>query len=375
MTFPCTSDFKVSDASKTVWLFGAGASSAAPYNLPVQDKLLEHFCNMPAYGKPETKEEFMKLKQNVIEACETILPGADPKECSLEELFSAYEIQAQAGWATDNLKNKASESIGNLRNMLIKTTKTRGRGDAVKWRPHDRADQHSPYAELLEKLFPLKCADQQIRAHVLATMNYDINLDRCLINMRDKKFGGIDLDYGVDFADYRIPGHFVRPSERAALLLRLHGGLNWKRCMACQSLFTTISSHANVLDREICRICGSTRLDYVIVHPSFIRNYSDPVLQIIWGRLLEVLRNSDRWIFIGYSLPLADINLRVVLRRALNMRTEASQDSKILWVGKRNDKNDPAWKAIGNRFENLFGNQVLAWENAENGFSGFVDAI
>jgi len=152
----------------------------------------------------------------------------------------------------------------------------------------------------------------------------------------------------------------------------LHGGLNWKRCLACQALFTTISSHANVLPREKCRMCGSERLDHVIVPPSFTRHYIDPVLQTIWGRLLEELRTADRWVFIGYSLPPADVHLRTLLRHAFNMRSTAGEKTSIYWIGFKGSEADKGWLSLGERFFHLFGDKAIAWEKAEEGFSGFV---
>ena len=157
------------------------------------------------------------------------------RDVTLEEVFSAFDIQEQAGWTTNEEKEVAIKAISDLRRMLVRATGVRGRGNALKYKPHKRNDEPSPYAELLEKLFPVNCRVDLLKAHVLATMNYDICLDRCLLNMRDNECGKIDLDYGVEFADYRLSSSFERPSKRSVLLLRLHGGLNWKRCLACQA--------------------------------------------------------------------------------------------------------------------------------------------
>jgi len=375
MSFPCTVNFLLSEAAKTVWFFGAGASSTAPYKVPVQGKLLEEFNKINPSGKDGAKQEFMQYRERVRIACERIQPGSTFENVTLEEVFSAYEIQNQAGWATDAEKKQARDSIQDLRRMLIRSTGMRGRGDALKFRPHKRKHTASPYAELLEKLFPLKCSIQTLKSHVLVTMNYDISLDRCLINMKRRGCGLLDLDYGVEFANYRLTDSFTRPGERSVLLLRLHGGLNWMRCLACQALFTTVDAHARMFETQSCRMCGSERLDYIIVHPSFHRSYTDPVLQMVWGRLLEELRHADRWIFVGYSLPPADVDLRVLLRHALKMRTESGKDTNILWVGKRNDPTDERWLEVGNSFHDLFGYHAAAWEQAEDGFSGFVCSI
>lgn len=372
MPFPKTDKFHLSRADKTIWIFGAGASFSKPYAVPQQKDLLDTFQKIKPQKSAVAKKEFEELRNRVSEECKKILPGSQLRDVTLEEVFSAFEIQEEAGWTTSEEKELARKAVSDLRKMLVITTGVRGRGDAIKYKPHKRGDRPSPYAEILEKLFPLKCKADLLKAHVLATMNYDISLDRCLLNMRNDECGNIDLDYGIEFADYRLPGSFERPSERSVLLLRLHGGLNWKRCSACQALFTTVSSHANVLPREKCRMCGSERLDHVIVPPSFTRQYTDPVLQIIWGRLLEELRSADRWVFIGYSLPNADVHLRTLLSHAFNMRSAAGEKISIYWVGFKRSADDKNWLDLGERFYHLFGDKAIAWEKAEEGFSGFV---
>ena len=372
MSFPKTDKFILNRADKTIWIFGAGASFSKPYTVPLQMDLLDTFQKMEPPKSDSVRREFEELRNRVSEECKKILMGAELRDVTLEEVFSAFDIQEQAGWTTNEEKEVARKAISDLRRMLVSTTGVSGRGDAQKYKPHKRNNRPSPYAELLEKLFPLNCRVDLLKANVLATMNYDICLDRCLLNMRDNEGGNIDLDYGVEFADYRLSSSFERPSERSVLLLRLHGGLNWKRCLACQALFTTISSHANVLPREKCRMCGSERLDHVIVPPSFTRHYIDPVLQTIWGRLLEELRTADRWVFIGYSLPPADVHLRTLLRHAFNMRSTAGEKTSIYWIGFKGSEADKGWLSLGERFFHLFGDKAIAWEKAEEGFSGFV---
>lgn len=372
MDFPKADKFYLNRANKTIWLFGAGASFVKPYNVPLQMYLLDTFQKMKVRRSGTASDEFEELRNRVSKECKKVLPGADLGDVTLEEVFSAFEIQEQAGWTTTQEKEVARQAIVDLRRMLVTTTGVKGRGDALKYKPHKRNNRPSPYAELLENLFPQNCKIDLLKANVFATMNYDISLDRCLLNMRDSECGNIDLDYGVEFADYRLPTSFDRPSSRSVLLLRLHGGLNWKRCLACQALFTTISSHANVLPREKCQMCDSERLDHVIVPPSFTRQYIDPVLQIIWGRFLEELRSADRWVFIGYSLPPADVHLRSLLRHAFAMRSDSGEDTSIYWVGLKKNENDKNWIGLGERFYHVFGNKAIAWEKAEQGFSGFV---
>jgi hypothetical protein len=116
MTFTTLSGFRLSQAAKTVWIFGAGASSCEAYNVPIQGKILERF----------TKLSRNRNLDKVRKICASIQPGANFEKISLEEVFSAYEIQSKAGWATDEKKKDAQAAIQSL--------KKRGkRGDALKF--------------------------------------------------------------------------------------------------------------------------------------------------------------------------------------------------------------------------------------------------
>ncbi len=206
-------------------------------------------------------------------------------------------------------------------------------------------------------------------------MNYDINLDRCIINMLNPSQGGLYLDYGIEFGDFRLPNSFTRPKERSVLLLRLHGGLNWLRCKACQAMFTTIDKHARVIATALCRLCKSPTLDQVIVPPSYTREYTDPVLNIIWGRLYEELVSSDRWVFIGYSLPTADVHFREVLRHSHRMRKARKKKTRVVWVGKRATGPDSNWDQLALNYYSVFKESVKAWNATPDGFAHFVRSI
>ena len=141
---------------------------------------------------------------------------------------------------------------------ILAVTTSLGRGDARKWQPFERGGTRSPYAELLEKLYPIGCADSRLLQHSLVTMNYDINLDRCILNMWQANHGDLDLDYGIDLANYRLKDamEFARPRARSVLLLRLHGSLNLLRCYSCYAVFTTVRKQVSTHEASSCPACS-----------------------------------------------------------------------------------------------------------------------
>jgi len=367
----------LSEFTRTVWVFGAGASVVEPYKVPTQYRLLSHFANMTRPGPDQYQKNLDALRQSVRAHCKAVQPGLqmeDPR-LSLEEVFSAYELAILEKRSSPDAARQAERALADLREALRLATQVYGPGTLKKWMPHGRGTVRSPYAELLERLVPLT-SGSEIR-HVLVTMNYDINLDRCIINLR-KARPDHDLDYGISLSNYRFEEsapEFEPPrGGSSTLLLRLHGALNWIRCWACHSIFTTVNKHAYVTETDKCWACGRNRLDYILVHPSFLRRYDDPILQIVWGRFQEELVRADRWVFVGYSLPAPDVHFRELMRDCIRVRKERGMATEVLMVGLGpTDRED--WKNTVASYSAVCVDNLAVWNATSGGFSDFVQCI
>jgi hypothetical protein len=293
------------------------------------------------------------------------------KRLSLDEVFSAYELRRTELRSTTTESSAAATAFDNLIEALRHAMQVFGRGDAKKWKPHERGGKPSPYAELLERLLPK--GTSSVPSHALVTFNYDVCLDRCLINLRDSP-ADYDLDYGIQFSNARClkapPFETPRP-ERSILALRTHGSLNWRRCRACHSVFTTLSKQTAIPDDFKCYACGRQRMDYVLVHPSFNRRYDDPLLQIVWGRMFEEFVKSDRWVLIGYSLPSADFHFRELLRDSLTARDSKGMATEVVLVGRKDD----AFTRLVESYRWLFENHLKVWRPTTGGFADFVKTL
>jgi len=370
------SSFELSKHERISWIFGAGASATTPYKVPIQSKMLKKFFDANYPGRPGRKALIDDLKTTTKNICNEVLPGVkeDSSELILEEVFSAYEIILEERRSTRAERQKAEDALHTLREAIRLSTYVHGRGDARKWRPHDRKNEKSPYAELIEKLYAKGVPEGPKNAFV--TFNYDICLDRCLINLRNEI--DIDLDYGIVLANSRTVGapQFSNPRQsKSTLLLRTHGGLNWLRCEACQSIFTTVNKHATVKETDTCWACGSSRLEFVFVHPSYIRKYDDPIIQLVWGRCQEELVLSDAWVFVGYSLPAADVHFRALIRHCLKKRDEKGLDTSIYIVGRKQSNGDHISDSLAKNYQSIFNGREKIWESTEGGFSDFVGCV
>lgn len=363
--------------TKTLWIFGAGAS-VEPYGVPTQARLLERFFNEKRRLPDREKKELEALRRRVFEICQRVQPGLEPQspQISLEEVFSAYEIAMDHPRTPPQKVEEARNAIQDLLKAIRFITSMDEDEYVYRWNASGRSGASAPYTALLKKLYPPGCVWGRIQAHSFVTLNYDLHLDRALLYMYSPKESawGVDLDYGIEFADYRLGGGFRRPREdRSALLLRPHGGLNWVHCLTCRAVFNTVDREAKeLIRRRQCLACRSRRLDHILVHPSYLRQYSNPVLQLVWGRCQEELLKAERWVFVGYSLPAADVHFRELLRHSLRLRKKRKPE--IIVVGKgpasRGD-----WKTMQGNYQTALGEDVLAWAPHRKGFAQFVEEL
>jgi NAD-dependent SIR2 family protein deacetylase len=109
-------------------------------------------------------------------------------------------------------------------------------------------------------------------------------------------------------------------------LLKLHGSLNWLQCPRCMRLYARFSSKDGVIDygnRESCRHCdknfpeesGKHLLASNLIMPTYIKDLSNPQYKIMWQNAGIEISEADRIVFIGYSLPSADFEMRQLLSR------------------------------------------------------------
>jgi hypothetical protein len=124
-----------------------------------------------------------------------------------------------------------------------------------------------------------------------------------------------------------IPFTYNRRYGAGAEILKLHGSSNWMRCSneACsqsKKLFI-----APLQFREIplepgfgtveqqspcCHFCGRAHIP-LLVPPAWGKSIDHQILRDTWSRAAEVLFDSEVFVSIGYSLPIADAGVRDLL--------------------------------------------------------------
>ena len=186
------------------------------------------------------------------------------------------------------------------------------------------------------------------------TLNYDTFLEDAFAFMYPLHSY---LDYCIHIMNYDYKEHvgsanwWVNPREAmpswegkepiSIKLVKVHGSLNWKYCNCCNQVLLTPWEKKIGLGGEECLgdagdsrgkrssglsgyRCPSDDTDFqtLIVHPSHLKNLSHPVLSNLFIEASQEIRRSRRLVFVGYSLPEADIHVRAILKRSLTDTSE-----------------------------------------------------
>jgi hypothetical protein len=393
---------------RRVFVFGAGASKSLRYNAPLMSQLIGEivdFCidllNTPVAAGPDS----------VVSACPEILTfiahmyasPLDRRTLSndIAERRKASRLQVQLLKADGRLPNLEDilsqidyalaedrplsqywsvDSVRKLRRTLVY---------AMARVIGNRVDHHSPQ--------DLSDPDERLIAAVehntVISLNYDLTVDNLIQNYESF------VDYGIAMRgiyDRRGHGHgyehYHSFRKTDITLLKLHGSLNWLYCPRCREIDVTQSEKGTLryifeqpnADLARCPVCD-VPYEPVIITPTFLKSYESSLLRQLWERAEIQLESAQEVIFVGYSLPDADIMLRSMFTRALainrmnerpaqrigDVSHERCKISLVDFV----DKDDPESVKRGaetrGRYERLFG-KIDDGDYYQGGLASFI---
>lgn len=184
-------------------------------------------------------------------------------------------------------------------------------------------------------------------------MNYDTCLDDSFAHLFPRNYY---LDYSLDLANYdhsddvdhrdwwvnpREPVLSPESSEPTSIkLIKIHGSLNWKYCDCCnQVLLTPLNKK---LDLGISEPSGKSRSNTggsesqthyqcrrdgnayqtLLVPPSHMKDLSHTIHSRLFIEASEELRRASKIVFVGYSLPEADVHVKAIIKKSIRPQTE-----------------------------------------------------
>lgn len=147
-------------------------------------------------------------------------------------------------------------------------------------------------------------------------------------------------------------------------LLKLHGSLNWLQCPRCMRLYARFLKKDGVIDygnRESCRHCDKNfpeekenhLLASNLIMPTYIKDLSNPQYKIIWQNAGIEISEADTLVFIGYSLPSADFEMRQLLARM----TRTNAKIKVVDYCATDDQK----QIVKNHWEKFFGKRSFSF--------------
>jgi len=235
-----------------------------------------------------------------------------------------------------------------------------------------RQFSHNYYTDLLNLLDPTHSDPPTV-----ISLNYDIIIDNALFVQN-----GCLPDYGCDIAteSYKTQPH-------VGTLLKIHGSLNWSYCPGCDRLDIGVAESGKTYkmlaelyqvnpleDRYSCHgfPCPhcATFVEPILITPTQLKDYRNPHVRKVWTLAERALRDAERAIIVGYSLPDDDLDVIYLLKRGLGqLATRAPRNITVV-----EKASDPAMQTIGQhsagrRYRTIFGPNI-DWRT--DGFEGLI---
>lgn len=232
---------------------------------------------------------------------------------------------------------------------------------------------HNYYIDLFRKL------DQNTPPTIIS-LNYDIIADNSLAAL-----SGCFPNYGCDID---TPQYKFGPQN--GTLLKIHGSLNWSYCPGCNRLDLGVSQSGKtykMLDELYrvdqlearyschgfpCPVCA-THVEPILITPTQMKDYRNPHVFKVWNLAEQELRNAERVIIVGYSLPDDDLDVIYLLKRGLGQL--ANQNPKNITVVEQctnTEMQDIGRNPVGRRYRTIFGPDI-DWRT--DGFEGLISDL
>ncbi|HBS87331.1 MAG: hypothetical protein A2W91_17285 [Bacteroidetes bacterium GWF2_38_335] len=358
--------------NKTVYILGAGFSR--PANAPLQSEIINDILKLKGFAFDQ-RDQFIR---NYLDDFEKFLEqdlfiSKDKfRNIALEDIFTPIDRCILDGISFRSYYNRELVELREkIYSLIIAAIMERiiFRGNSKSY-----IDDFANY--LVRTMRPRMENIDHDPVSIIST-NWDILLDNSL-----KKAIENDNNNGVvDYCCYISSLHdddTIKPGLQAlgegkynVKLLKLHGSMNWLSCPKCQRLYVAfyekiaidgLYSNKNCVhcNKNYSKQGGSTNiLRSNLIMPTFLKDLTNFQIKLIWQNASIELSEADKIVFIGYSLPNADYELRQLLSRMvrhdaiIEVVTEEETDTE---TKKSNEE-------TYNRYKTFFGKRDVRLES------------
>lgn len=368
-----------------VYILGAGFSkeAGAPLVHDFLDRAREFFADPDSALDTQEREQFervFKFKREVARAREKFRIDLD----DIEQLFGLVEMSQRLGSESPATRDATVYLIAKTLQLALANTSGRPQarfalasgyaGQASSFTKYVRkqatggdvfeTDIYTHFALLLsgryddQKKLPSRC-------NTVITFNYDLVLDDALARV------GATPGYELAGAEFDEPDNGATPRVP---LLKLHGSTNWAICGCKQIrvLGQKITGNPENFRSMRCSKCNQPGLRLLLVPPSWDKSEYSQVMQPVWTRAVEALKNATRICVIGYSMPEADAFFKFLLALGLAENDRLYKLIVVDWVPSviaSSQKNtvEAKWKTM---LEGVFVDRRFEFSGL--GYGGFI---
>lgn len=329
---------------KTVYFLGAGFSADA--GGPIQNQIIQFILSNDFVLKFNDKQNIIKARKEFISFIKDTLEIEENlwDSIALEDIFTPIDRSLSNGKSFKNF---------DIKDLTIKREKFHLlMGAAIQYgvdfqgRQKDYIEDFSKYINDVAKE---RLEDQKKDQIAIITTNWDILLDNSL-NKLVRNFSIIEertiqkrlavVDYCCYISSLDKEDHLIKPGLLALgrcgyniKYLKLHGSMNWLHCPNCQRMYVKYDEKTMLIDRPFhCEHCfknfkitkkdSSIKLKSNLLLPTFIKDLSNIQIQLVWQNTGIELSEASKVVFIGYSLPQADFEIRQLLSRCIPKHAE-----------------------------------------------------
>lgn len=346
-----------------------------------------------------------KDKKAILEKEALLMPAYDiikSINVSLEDLFTIFDSVSSG---REHFRLYSSKGMADLHNQLKLCIIF-----ALSFCIAHSCDK-TDYKKFSEYLIQLRNqSSQKDDKLAVITMNWDDILETTLSELCCKHNNKLskrkiktypDLcfyNYSLSNNTEHIPStHIKAKGHKNIKILKMHGSLAWLECPKCGRIYTDYSNE--IASEEFadmtCPHCSDSGrkqeenpiLRSLIITPTFLKSFDNLNLKNIWHNAFIDISEADEIVFIGYSFPDADFEMRCLLKKACKSSAKinvvlSKHDNPKSYFDKFIEKgfnSDEANRLISNmrlpdeRYKAFFGEDRVVFNYC--GFSEYIDQI
>ena len=365
------------EKKKIVYVVGAGFSVEA--KAPSQEALVKEIFNLhdinPRIFEPNKINEFKDFLNDTLN-----IPSNLHNTIPLEDIFTPLDSCIANNISFRNLtvselmikRQLVFELIGLTLQELLRNSPKKYIDDFAK---HVVQSAKSRMNNNYRKKDPIS----------IVSTNWDILLDNSLYNEIQKSGELGVVDYCCYISSYDTDDETVKPGLEIlgkggfnVKLLKLHGSLNWLQCPKCHRIYVKFNRKIAMnpfgnINKPTCRHCDNNFGEQIshdlianLIMPTYLKDLSNPQYKIIWQNAGIEFSEAKKIVFIGYSLPQADFEMRQLLSRMVDTNTE------IEVVNWKNPDKPYIYEDLIKNYKQFFGREI---DHYELGTSNYLNEI